>query len=101
VARPSAALQQDLARRVVGQVLAAHHVGDALRRVVDHHRQLVGGLAVGAAQHEVADLVRHVLLLRPEPAVAPVDRHRLPSLVAAQPPGARRLAAQAARQVPG
>ena len=33
-------LQQDLARGGVEQVGAAHHVGDALVGVVDHHRQL-------------------------------------------------------------
>ena len=49
------ALQVDLARGVVGQVLAAHDVGDALRRVVDDHRELVGPQAVGALEHEVAD----------------------------------------------
>ena len=68
------ALQQDLARRVVGQVLAAHHVGDALLGVVHHHGQLVGEQAVGALEHEVAHLLRHVLLLFAEPAVGPADK---------------------------
>ena len=31
-------LQQDLARRVVGQVFSAHHIANALRSVIDHHR---------------------------------------------------------------
>ena len=66
-------LQQDLARRVVGQVLAAHDVGDALLGIVDHHRELVGPQAVGAPQHEVTDLVRHVLALWAEAPVNPIN----------------------------
>ena len=85
------ALQQDLARRVVGQVRAAHDVSDALRRVVDDHGQLVGPQPVGALQHEVADLVRHVLLLRAQPAVGPLT---LP-VRRATATRARRLAVQA------
>ena len=50
------ALQVDLPRRRIEQVGAAHHVGDALLGVVDHHRELVGELPVGAIQHEVADV---------------------------------------------
>ena len=46
----------DLPRRGVEQVGAAHDVGYALFRVVDHDRELVGELAVGAPQHEVADV---------------------------------------------
>ena len=67
------ALQQDLARRVVGQVFAAHDVGDALRGVVHHHGQLVGPQAVGPAQHEVTHGLGHVLLLRSQTAVMPVQ----------------------------
>ena len=48
-------LQMDLARGRIDQVRAAHHVGDALRRVVHHHRELVGEHAVGAPQHEITD----------------------------------------------
>ena len=39
--------------------------------VVDHHGELVGPQPVGAAQDEVADLGRHVLLLRAEAPVGP------------------------------
>ena len=46
----AAALQQDLARRRVEQVGAAHDVGDALRRIVDDDGELVGPPAVGAPQ---------------------------------------------------
>ena len=49
------ALQQDLARRGIEQVGAAHDVGDALRGIVDHHGQLVGPETVGAREHEIAD----------------------------------------------
>ena len=91
------ALQQDLARRVVGQVLAAHDVGDALRGVVDHHRQLVGPQAVGAPQHEVADRAA------PRPDAAGPGAGRASRTRASAPastrkaPGARRLAVQARR----
>ena len=66
------ALQHDLPRCVVGQVLAAHHMGDALRGVVHHHCQLVSPQAISPAQHKVADFLAHVLLLRPQAAVAPM-----------------------------
>ena len=65
------ALQQDLARRVVGQVFAAHHVRDALVCIVHHHGQLVGPQAIGAAQHKVAHLTGHVLVLRAPSPVLP------------------------------
>ena len=66
-------LQQDLARRVVGQVFATHHVGDALGGVIDHHRQLIRPQAISAAQHKVAHGVADVLLLRTQAAVVPVQ----------------------------
>ena len=52
------ALQQDLARRGIEQVGAADDIGDPLRGIIDHDRQLVGPVAVRAAQHEVADFAR-------------------------------------------
>jgi len=66
-------LQQDLAGRVVGQVFAPHHMGDALRGVVDDHGQLVGPQAIGTQQHKVAYAARHVLLLRSQAPVGPVQ----------------------------
>ena len=66
-------LQVDLARGVVGEVFAAHHVRDALGRIVDDHRELVRPQAVRAAQHEVADRAAEVLPLRAESPVGPVD----------------------------
>jgi hypothetical protein len=97
VGRPSA-LQQDLARRVVGQVGAAHDVAHALRGVVHHHGQLVGPQPVGAAQHEVADFGLHVLPLRTEPAVLPFEPRCGAQPRCVQAPGPRRagLAAVAA-----
>jgi hypothetical protein len=89
------ALQVDLARGVVGQVGAAHHVGDALGSVINHHRQLVGPQAVGAVQDEVAHGLRHVLLLRAQAAVGPADLHALAADHRAQPGGAGGLAVQA------
>ena len=37
------------------QVVSAHHLIDALRRVVDHHGEVVGGNTVAATDHEVID----------------------------------------------
>src|SRR5579885_708334 len=36
------------------EVLPAHHVGDALRRIVDHDRKVIAGRRVLARQHDVA-----------------------------------------------
>ena len=68
-------LQINLARGVPQQVGAAHDVGDALERVVHHHRQLVGEQAVGALDDEVADLMRQVLLQVAVDAVVKVGAH--------------------------
>ena len=51
----------DLTRRVVEQVGAAHHVGDALMNVVDDGGELIGPEAVRTFEHEVADFVFNVL----------------------------------------
>ena len=67
------ALQQDLARSGVEQVGAADDVGDALVGVIHHHRQLVGPVAVGATQDEVADLGGQVLLVAPLQAIVEAD----------------------------
>ena len=57
------ALQQDLTRGVVGQVLPAHDVGDALSCIIYHHSQLVGPQAVCPFKHKVADLGADILAL--------------------------------------
>ena len=49
-------LQIKLARRRIEQVGAAHHIGDALPGVIQHHGQLIGNQAVAAANDEIADL---------------------------------------------
>ena len=41
-------LQRNLPHRIVGQVFAANDVSDALGRIVHHHGELVGGIAVSA-----------------------------------------------------
>ena len=51
----------DLTRRVVEQVGAAYHVGDALMNVVDDGGELIGPEAVRTLEHEVADFVFNVL----------------------------------------
>ena len=56
-----AALQVNLARRGNQQILPAHDVGDALFAVVHHHGKLVGPKAIGAQQHEIADVLRQIL----------------------------------------
>jgi hypothetical protein len=71
-------LQQDLARGVVRQIFTTHHMSDALRRIVDHHRQLVGVTAVRTLEHKVTHFGADVLLLCPQTPVMPrspcVDR---------------------------
>ncbi len=66
-------LQVDLARGRVEQIGAAHHVADRLRGIVHHHGELIGELAVGAVEDEVADLRRKDLLLRALDAVMEED----------------------------
>jgi hypothetical protein len=75
--QPKRPLQQDLPRRGVEQVGAADHVGDALRRIVHHDRQLVGPGAVGAAQDEVADCGGDVLREAPLERVVERDRRAI------------------------
>jgi hypothetical protein len=84
-----APLQQDLPRRGVEQVGAAHDLGDALQRIVDDHRQLVGPVAVGARKHEVADFLAQVLRCVPRMRSREFDRAsgdaQSPCRVAAMP----------------
>lgn len=56
-----AALQVDLARSRVEQIGPADHMGNALFRVIDDHRKLVGKDAVCAGEDEVSDLTFKVL----------------------------------------
>lgn len=58
-----------LSGRGIQQIGTAHDVGHPLQGVVHHHGQLIGPRPVGAADDEVAHLVRHVLRLGAEPAV--------------------------------
>jgi len=59
-----------LSRRRVEQVRAADDVRHALCVVVDHHRELIGPLPVGASKHEVAHLFVESVAAQ---ADAPVD----------------------------
>ena len=103
-AQAQRARQQDLARRAGEQVIAAEHLADALRVVVDHHGEMVGGTLGGPVappQHEVIDdpaagtgqriLETDVLRLRGES-----PGHRAPA--AARAARSRR---ESERQVPG
>ena len=88
-------VQKDLARRVVGEVGAAHHVADALRGVVHHHCQLIGIDIVRAQQHEIANRACNVLQLGPQPPVGPVrDGAGWHQRVTTQAPGQLRPAMQ-------
>ncbi len=58
---PQRASERDLPRCRAQQVGAPDHPRDAHGRVVDDHRQLVGGGPVRAAQHEVVDAARIAL----------------------------------------
>ena len=45
--------QQNLARRRVREVRAPDHLAYSLRRIIDHHGELVGGRAIVAAHDEI------------------------------------------------
>lgn len=75
-----------LARGGSQQIGAAHYMRDALCAIVHHHRQLVGPLAIGAAQDEITHFGCHILALAAHPAIFEANdsgRH-------AHSPGARR-----------
>ena len=55
------------------QILAAHHVGDALQAVIDDDGEGVGDVAVAAAQHRIANLARELKAAVAEPAVGKGD----------------------------
>ena len=50
-------LQHQMNRRRLGQILPAHHMGDRLRRIVDHDGQVIGCAHAAPGQHDVADLI--------------------------------------------
>ena len=50
-------IQQDLLRRIRDVIVAADDVRDGHVDVVDHHRQMVGGVAIGAQNHERLDVL--------------------------------------------
>ena len=81
------------------QVGAAHHVGDALRRIVDDHRELVGEAAVAAPDDRRSPSARRV-----EVRSAPAGDPRRTRPAAGRPGSAWRWARARwapARQVPG
>ena len=80
-------LQQPVDMRRLEQVGAAHHVGDALPRIVDHYGEMIGGGRIFPRQHDVAesgriggDLARPGVM----PCDRPDERHRP---VHGKPPG--------------
>ncbi len=48
------ALQQDLPGRGRGKIFSAHDMVHALRRIVDHHGELVSPQAIRPLEHEIA-----------------------------------------------
>lgn len=71
--QPQALREPDLARRRVQQVGASDDGVDSLRRVIHHHGELVGELAVGSQQDEIADGRGHILALRSLHAIVEND----------------------------
>src|ERR1043166_390187 len=84
-AQPERALQPDLSRRRCQKIRATNDVRDALRRVIDDHRELVREHAIGALDDEVAELELELLLLPSAATIAEADRF----VAHAQPPRAR------------
>ena len=74
VGQAQLALQPQLPGGGVQQVAAPHHLGDALKGVVYHHRQLIGVYPVGAAEDKVPALRRQVLGIVPLNLVPEGDR---------------------------
>ncbi|MNV66111.1 hypothetical protein D3C71_1588490 [compost metagenome] len=84
-------LQQPVNGGCVKQIHAAHHMGDALQRVIQHHGEMIARGGVGARQHHIAPQRRQsfdfpglpVAALAPEQlAVQGADR-----LFHVEPPG--------------
>ncbi len=73
----------NLARRVPQQVGPAHDVGDALKGIVHHHRQLIGKQPVGPLDDKIAHFARQILLQVAVNAVVEVGAH----IRHAHPPG--------------
>jgi hypothetical protein len=90
----------DLPRRALEQVRAADDLLDALRRIVDDDREVVGRRAVVAPHHQVVD---HALARAEEPVLeaheltrgAQAQRRRAPGRLALGALGGRQLAAGA------
>ena len=72
---PEAPRQNDLAGRRVEEVRPAHDLRDLLGRVVGHHGELVGvrSLRRLAADHEIADLRKHILRKVAEDLIVEID----------------------------
>ena len=67
-------LKQQLAWGVVGQIFAAHHMGNILQGIVHHDGQLVGLQAIGTLQDKVSGHICGSLLLRAQAAVVPAQK---------------------------
>ena len=67
------ALQQNLPRSVVRQVLAADYMRNALRSIIHHYCQLIRPQAVCTPEHKVANFQTDILRLMPQQAVSPVN----------------------------
>ena len=70
---PEQSRQEYLLRGRGKQVRAANHLGDFLRLVIDHHRELVHRHAVAASQHEIPHIPTEGLRVMPLETVVDPD----------------------------
>jgi hypothetical protein len=63
-------LQQPVDRSRSKQVPSSHDVGHALKRVVDHHRQMIARREIAPAEDNVAPNLRGCRMLRRDGALA-------------------------------
>ena len=73
LAKAKQPLQQAVDRGRSKQVPTAHDVGDALKRIVDHHRQMVARRQIPPAQDDVAPNLRDGWMLRRNVSLAILD----------------------------
>ena len=70
-------LKQDLARRGGEEIGATHDLRDALPRVIDNDRQVIGDAVVAALDDEVAGLAAAILPAMPLERILELDRRRI------------------------
>ena len=73
---PQQMLQINLARRGSQQVGTAHDMRDALKRIVDYYRQLIGKQTIRTLYYEIADFAFEVLRKVPLQCIVELNRGR-------------------------